>query len=135
MAVQVQIQMQYVNEYYIKENNTTLVLGKIVNLFVKDEIINKRKKVNKANLKIVENIINNVRKNKDRALIAYERKFNNNSKMGLENIFQPFPAKQNRQIRHKTVMIFFQNGQNMVKILTLFCVKQSQKSATVDESV
>jgi len=37
----VQIQMQYVNEYYIKENNTTLVLGKIVNLFVKDEIIEK----------------------------------------------------------------------------------------------
>ena len=33
--------MQYVNEYYIKENNTTLVLGKIVNLFVKDEIIDK----------------------------------------------------------------------------------------------
>ena len=46
-----------------------------------DKIINKRKKVNKANLKIVENIINNVRKNKDRALIAYERKFNNNSKI------------------------------------------------------
>jgi flavin reductase (DIM6/NTAB) family NADH-FMN oxidoreductase RutF len=37
----VQIQMQYVNEYYIKENNTTLVLGKIINLFVKDEIIDK----------------------------------------------------------------------------------------------
>ena len=46
-----------------------------------DKIINKRKKVNKANLKIVENIINNVRNNKDRALIAYERKFNNNSKI------------------------------------------------------
>jgi len=37
----VQMQMQYVNEYYIKENNTTLVLGKIINLFVKDEIIEK----------------------------------------------------------------------------------------------
>ena len=37
----VQMQMQYVNEYYIKENNTTLVLGKIMNLFVKDEIIEK----------------------------------------------------------------------------------------------
>ena len=46
-----------------------------------DKIINKRKKVNKSNLKIVENIINNVQKNKDRALIAYERKFNNNSKI------------------------------------------------------
>ena len=46
-----------------------------------DKIINKRKKVNKANLKIVENIINNVRNDKDRALIAYERKFNNNSKI------------------------------------------------------
>tara|TARA_B110000483_G_scaffold3642_1_gene4320 strand:- start:379 stop:1005 length:627 start_codon:yes stop_codon:yes gene_type:complete len=37
----VQMQMQYVNEYYIKENNTTLVLGKIINLFVKDDIIEK----------------------------------------------------------------------------------------------
>jgi len=37
----VQMQMQYVSEYYIKENNTTLVLGKIINLFVKDEIIEK----------------------------------------------------------------------------------------------
>ena len=46
-----------------------------------DKIINKRKQVNKFNLKIVEKIINNVRKNQDQALIAYERKFNNNSKI------------------------------------------------------
>jgi histidinol dehydrogenase len=46
-----------------------------------DKIINKRKQVNKSNLKIVEKIINNVRKNQDKALIAYERKFNNNSKI------------------------------------------------------
>ena len=49
--------------------------------FELDKIINKRKQVNKSNLKIVEKIINNVRKNQDRALIAYERKFNNNSKI------------------------------------------------------
>ena len=46
-----------------------------------DKIINKRKKINKSNFKTVEQIINNVRKNKDRALIFYERKFNNNSKI------------------------------------------------------
>ena len=46
-----------------------------------DKIINKRKKINKSNFKIVEKIINNVRKNQDRALIFYERKFNNNSKI------------------------------------------------------
>jgi len=46
-----------------------------------DKIINKRKKINRSNFKTVEKIINNVRKNKDRALIFYERKFNNNSKI------------------------------------------------------
>ena len=46
-----------------------------------DKIINKRKQINKSNLKIVEKIIDNVRKNKDKALIGYERKFNNNSKI------------------------------------------------------
>jgi len=49
--------------------------------FELDKIINKRKKINKFNFKTVEQIINNVRKNKDRALIFYERKFNNNSKI------------------------------------------------------
>jgi hypothetical protein len=48
----VQIQMQYVNEYYIKENNTTLVLGKIVNLFVKDEIIHKDGYLNLGKAKV-----------------------------------------------------------------------------------
>ena len=46
-----------------------------------DKIINKRKLINISNLKIVEKIINNVRKNQDRALVFYERKFNNNSKI------------------------------------------------------
>ena len=46
-----------------------------------DKIINKRKKINRYNFKTVEKIINNVRKNKDRALVFYERKFNNNSKI------------------------------------------------------
>ena len=32
-------------------------------------------------IKTVEKIINNVRKNKDKALIYYEKKFNNNSKI------------------------------------------------------
>ena len=43
-----------------------------------DKIINKRKNINKSNLKSVERIINNVRKNKDKALVYYEKKFNNN---------------------------------------------------------
>ena len=46
-----------------------------------DKIINKRNKIDKSTLKIVEKIINNVRKNKDKALVYYERKFNNNSKI------------------------------------------------------
>ena len=46
-----------------------------------DKIINKRKIVNKSTLRTVEKIINDVRKNKDLALIKYERKFNNNSQI------------------------------------------------------
>ena len=46
-----------------------------------DKTINKRKIVDKASLKAVEKIINNVRKKKDNALIYYERKFNNNLKI------------------------------------------------------
>ena len=46
-----------------------------------NKIINKRKIIKKSNFKTVEKIINNVRKNKDRALIHYERRFNNNSKI------------------------------------------------------
>ena len=46
-----------------------------------NKIINKRKNINKSNLKSVERIINNVRKNKDKALVYYEKKFNNNSKI------------------------------------------------------
>ena len=49
--------------------------------FELNKIINKRKNVNKSNLKTVEKIIKNVRKNKDKALIYYENKFNNNSKI------------------------------------------------------
>ena len=44
-----------------------------------DKIINKRMRINKSNFKTVQQIINNVRKNKDKALMFYERKFNNNS--------------------------------------------------------
>ena len=46
-----------------------------------DKIINKRKTLDKPTLKLVDRIINNVRKKKDRALIHYERKFNNNLKI------------------------------------------------------
>ena len=46
-----------------------------------DKIISKRNKIDKSKIKTVEKIINNVRKNKDKALIYYERKFNNNSKI------------------------------------------------------
>jgi len=46
-----------------------------------DKIINKRKIIDRPTLKKVEKIINNVRKNQDSALIFYERKFNNNSKI------------------------------------------------------
>ena len=51
--------------------------------FYKDlnKIINKRKVVDRYTLNTVEKIISNVRKNQDRALIFYERKFNNNSKI------------------------------------------------------
>ena len=46
-----------------------------------DKIISKRNKIDKSILKTVEKIINNVRKNKDKALVYYEKKFNNNSKI------------------------------------------------------
>ena len=46
-----------------------------------DKIINKRRQIDKSNFKTVEKIINNVRKNQDRALVSYEQKFNNNSKI------------------------------------------------------
>ena len=46
-----------------------------------DTLLSKRKNINKSNLKSVERIINNVRKNKDKALVYYEKKFNNNSKI------------------------------------------------------
>ena len=52
------------------------------NFYLKlNKIINKRKNVNKSNFKTVEKIINDVRKNKDKALVRYERKFNNNTKI------------------------------------------------------
>jgi histidinol dehydrogenase len=46
-----------------------------------DKVINKRKIVDKLTLKIVEKIIENVRKKQDSALIHYERKFNYHSKI------------------------------------------------------
>ena len=46
-----------------------------------DKIISKRNKIDKSILKTVEKIINNVRKNKDKALVYYEKKFNNNLKI------------------------------------------------------
>ncbi len=46
-----------------------------------DKIISKRNKIDKVTLKKVEKIVNDVRKNKDKALVRYERKFNNNSRI------------------------------------------------------
>ena len=46
-----------------------------------DKIINKRKTIDKSTLRTVEKIINNVRRNKDKALIYYEKKFNSNTKI------------------------------------------------------
>ena len=46
-----------------------------------DKIINKRKTIDRSTLRTVEKIINNVRKKKDKALIYYEHKFNNNLKI------------------------------------------------------
>ena len=46
-----------------------------------DKIINKRKTIDKSTLRTVEKIISNVRRNKDKALIYYERKFNSNTKI------------------------------------------------------
>ena len=46
-----------------------------------DKIIEKRKKINQSSLREVEKIMNNVRRNKDRALIFYEKKFNFNSQI------------------------------------------------------
>ena len=52
------------------------------NFYLKlNKIINRRKTVDKSNFKTVEKIINDVRKNKDKALVRYERKFNNNTKI------------------------------------------------------
>ena len=46
-----------------------------------NKILDKRKAVDRSTLKIVEKIINDVRKNKDKALIRYEKSFNANSKI------------------------------------------------------
>ena len=46
-----------------------------------NKLLNKRRIINRSHLKTVQKIINNVRKNKDKALIYYEKKFNNNSKI------------------------------------------------------
>ena len=46
-----------------------------------NKLLNKRRIINKSHLKTVQKIINNVRKHKDSALVFYERKFNNNSKI------------------------------------------------------
>ena len=43
-----------------------------------DKVISRRNKIDVKTLKSVEKIINNVRKNKDKALVYYEKKFNNN---------------------------------------------------------
>lgn len=44
-----------------------------------EKIIEKRKTKNNYNLKVVKKIVNDIKKNKDKALIKYEKKFNNNS--------------------------------------------------------
>jgi len=46
-----------------------------------DKILDRRKVVDKSTLKTVEKIINDVRKNKDKALIRYEKRFNFNSRI------------------------------------------------------
>ena len=46
-----------------------------------NKILDKRKAVDRSTLKIVEKIINDVRKNKDKALIKYEKRFNANSRI------------------------------------------------------
>ena len=46
-----------------------------------DKILERRKVVDRSTLKIVDKIINDVRKNKDNALIKYEKRFNANSRI------------------------------------------------------
>ena len=46
-----------------------------------DKIINRRKEIDRSTLKNVEKIINDVRRNKDKALIKYEKRFNSNLKI------------------------------------------------------
>ena len=46
-----------------------------------NKILDKRKAVDRSTLKIVEKIINDVRKNGDKALIKYEKRFNANSRI------------------------------------------------------
>ncbi len=50
-----------------------------------NKILDKRKAVDRSTLKIVEKIINDVRKNKDKALIRYEKRFNANSRIIPDN--------------------------------------------------
>ena len=50
-----------------------------------NKILDKRKTVDRSTLKIVEKIINDVRKNKDKALIKYEKRFNANSRIIPDN--------------------------------------------------
>ena len=50
-----------------------------------NKILDKRKTVDRSTLKIVEKIINDVRKNKDKALIRYEKRFNANSRIIPDN--------------------------------------------------
>ncbi len=46
-----------------------------------DKIINNRKTIDRSTLRTVEKIVNDVRRNKDKALIYYEKKFNLNNKI------------------------------------------------------
>ena len=46
-----------------------------------DKILDRRKVVDRTTLKTVEKIIDDVRKNKDKALIKYEKRFNANSRI------------------------------------------------------
>ena len=46
-----------------------------------DKIIDRRKVIDRSTLKAVEKIINDVRRNKDKALIRFEKRFNSNSKI------------------------------------------------------
>ena len=51
-----------------------------------DHILSKRKITDTKKLKVVKKIISDVIKNKDKALLKYEKKFSKNKKLTINNI-------------------------------------------------